>query len=75
MPTAGIPTGIAPRTLTDGAVLGITEFEIADRTGRTYQGPLQPDEEILTRAKDFGTDTDRALSAASDWLAGRGCPK
>ncbi|MGW9499317.1 S41 family peptidase [Streptomyces prasinus] len=75
MPTAGIPTGIAPRTLTDGAVLGITESEIADRTGRTYQGPLQPDEEILTRAKDFGTDTDRALSAASEWLAGLGCPK
>lgn len=38
-PTRGTPTGIEAFTLSDGAVLGLTVVQFADRTGQRY-GPL-----------------------------------
>ncbi|MCQ0023084.1 S41 family peptidase [Streptomyces somaliensis DSM 40738] len=67
-PTRGIPTGIAPRELPDGAVLGVAQSRIADRTGRSYEGPLQPDEEVPVVREDTGTGGDRALTTAARWL-------
>jgi hypothetical protein len=45
-PTRGTPTGIEGFTLSDGAVIGLTVGQFADRTGRLYGplGGLVPDE-------------------------------
>lgn len=59
-PTRGKPTGNYPHYLSDGAVLILTEAKDADRTGRIYDGPIPPDEEIPA-----GQD---ALEAARNWL-------
>ncbi|AEM86675.1 S41 family peptidase [Streptomyces violaceusniger] len=75
MKTAGVPTGNTPHRLSDGAELLLTEVKEADRTGRTYDGPIPPDEEFLVEPKDIGTSRDRALDAAVHWLGKPpGCP-
>lgn len=68
MRTFGTPTGNSPHRLSDGAELVLTEVKEADRTGRTYDGPIPPDEEFLVEPKDIGTSRDRALEAATRWL-------
>ncbi|GAA2327446.1 hypothetical protein [Streptomyces cuspidosporus] len=66
--TWGNPTGNNPHRLSDGAKLLLTEMKDADRTGRTYDGPIPPDEEFLVESRDIGTSRDRALDAATHWL-------
>ncbi|WP_079151198.1 S41 family peptidase [Streptomyces sparsogenes] len=68
MRTSGVPTGNRRHRLSDGAALVLTEMMEADRTGRTYDGPIPPDEEFLVEPKDIGTNRDRALAAATLWL-------
>ncbi|GHF49942.1 S41 family peptidase [Streptomyces morookaense] len=64
--TGGVPTGNHPHDLSDGAMLILTEVKEADRTGRIYDGPIPPDEEVPA-----GRD---ALEAAKSWLlAQRAC--
>ncbi|MEU2271439.1 S41 family peptidase [Streptomyces olindensis] len=67
--TSGVPTGNQPHRLSDGAVLNLTEVMGADRTGRTYDAPIPPDEELLTARRTVGTSQDRVLAAAKNWLA------
>ncbi|OPF77893.1 peptidase S41 [Streptomyces antioxidans] len=75
METSGVPTGNSPHRLSDGAELLLTEVKEADRTGRTHDGPIAPDEEFLVEPKDIGTARDRALDAAVQWLTKQsGCP-
>ncbi|MFD3587025.1 S41 family peptidase [Streptomyces sp. NPDC058683] len=66
--TFGVPTGKNDHRLSDGAVLGLAEIRDADRTGRSYDGPIPPDEEIPTRGLGSGTHTDQVLQAAKKWL-------
>ncbi|MFE6134394.1 hypothetical protein ACFQ6Q_40010 [Streptomyces sp. NPDC056437] len=48
--------------------MNLTVVKDADRTGRTYESPIPPDEEILVERAGKGTSTDRALIAATNWL-------
>ncbi|MEV6713211.1 S41 family peptidase [Lentzea sp. NPDC051208] len=62
-PTAGYATANEVFRLPDGARLAITTALMADRTGRTYgNAPIAPHTLV---------DTEDALSAAIEWLAGR----
>jgi carboxyl-terminal processing protease len=72
--TYGVPTGNNEHRLSDGAVLILTEVKDADRTGRSYDAPVSPDEEIPTIKLRRGTP-DRVLQAAKNWLREdtRGC--
>ncbi|GAA3815984.1 S41 family peptidase [Streptomyces phyllanthi] len=67
--TRGVPTGNQPHRLSDGAVLNLTEAKDADRTGRTYDARIPPDEEVFTERRTVGTSRDRVLEAAKSWLA------
>lgn len=44
-PTAGLSTGNQSHTLSDGAVLVLTEVTFADRAGALYGKPIPPDEQ------------------------------
>lgn len=73
-PTYGVPTSNRTVPLADGATLLLTVAHFADRTGRTYEEPLVPDESVVLRWEAFGTVQDPALQDASDWLLGHpGC--
>lgn len=66
--TYGVPTGNNDHRLSDGAVLVLTEVKDADRTGRSYDAPISPDEEIPTMKLRSGADGDQVLQAAKNWL-------
>lgn len=72
-PTFGVPTNIAIQRLSDGATIGVTDAQGADRTGRTYDGPVTPDEAVPDQRQGFGTKTDQAVNAATAWLADQPC--
>lgn len=67
--TRGLPTANVPYELSDGALVVLTVAREADRTGRLYHGPLEPDVKV---------PENQAPSAAADWLrkqrACRGAP-
>jgi carboxyl-terminal processing protease len=62
--TAGLTTANAARPLSDGAVLAVTSAYVEDRTGRRYDGPIQPDE---------GAWGPEAEAKALAWLKTQGC--
>ncbi len=66
--TSGVPTGNEPYRLSDGAVLLLTKVKDADRTGRAYDAPIPPDEEIVKDPRPVAADRDEVLEAAQDWL-------
>ncbi|WP_330261050.1 S41 family peptidase [Streptomyces sp. NBC_00539] len=66
--TGGIPTGNAVHRLSDGAMLVLTEVRDADRTGRTYDASIPPDEVIDADGRSSEARPDKALAAAKDWL-------
>ncbi|MET9699385.1 S41 family peptidase [Streptomyces sp. NPDC006529] len=70
--TYGVPTGNDGFPLSDGAVINLTTELDADRTGRTYDGAIPPDEEVPASRADIGTDRDEVVKAAARWLAGQG---
>lgn len=75
--TAGVPTGNDNYTLSDGAILVLTEALDADRTGQTYDGPIVPDQSVpydLSQASVPGSSPDSVVQAATTWLhAQDGC--
>jgi carboxyl-terminal processing protease len=72
--TNGIPTANVEFPLSDGAVLNLTVAFMADRTGETYDSPIEPDEVIEVDWERIGTDDDPVLEAALVWLnAEEGC--
>ena len=60
--TCGLSTANASHTLSDGAVLNLTDAVLADRTKVTYGGPILPDETIV--------DPAAVMPRAIDWLHG-----
>jgi carboxyl-terminal processing protease len=70
-PTAGVPTGNAAYPLSDRAELHLTEGIGVDRTGATYQAPIQPDRPVATDWTRYGTPADPVVQAATRWLEGR----
>jgi C-terminal processing protease CtpA/Prc len=75
----GEPTGGAPflsfhTDLSDGAFLAVSGAYAVDRTGRTYDGPIPPDERVATDWTRLGTEQDPVVQAALTWLQGQsGC--
>ena len=67
-PTIGVTSTNVAYRLVDGAILQITTSYNIDRTGRVYDGPIQPDQQIPVDWAKFGTQGDTMLRAASDWL-------
>ncbi len=66
-PTYGVPTGNGSFMLSDGALLVVTEAVDADRTGRTYDSPITPDQPVPMNM--FQTSaTDQVVQAATAWL-------
>ncbi|WP_244207364.1 S41 family peptidase [Streptomyces swartbergensis] len=66
--TTGIPTGNTSYRLSDGALLLLAVVKDADRTGRTYDGPIPPDEEVADNL-GRGSKRDPVLEAATAWLS------
>lgn len=71
-PTAGIPTDNEAFRLRDGAELVLTVVVDADRTGRTYELAIVPDQLVPTNVSQEsaqkGTATDSGVQAALAWL-------
>ena len=66
-PTFGVPSGNVGRSFPDGSFLAVTNTLDIDRTGRTYIGPLLPDEPVAMDWSFFGTPEDPVLAAATRW--------
>ncbi|WP_239696099.1 hypothetical protein [Streptomyces sp. Ncost-T6T-1] len=49
-------------------MLNLTEVMDADRTGRAYDSPIPPDEEVVDNLGRGGS-RDPVLDAATEWLA------
>jgi hypothetical protein len=61
--------------LVDGAMLVVTTSRAADRLGREYDGPIQPDQPVETDWTRVGSDDDPVIRAATGWLSEQGqCP-
>jgi carboxyl-terminal processing protease len=67
-PTCGLSTSNLDVPLVDGAVLVVTTSRAADRTGREYDGPIQPDLHVETDWARIGADDDPVIRAAASWL-------
>jgi carboxyl-terminal processing protease len=69
--TAGVPTGNAAYTLSDGAILVLTVALDADRTGQTYDRPIIPDQSVpyyQSQANESSSSSDSIIQAATIWL-------
>jgi carboxyl-terminal processing protease len=62
--TAGLTTGNVTRPMPDGALLVVTSTYVQDRTGKDYQGSIEP---------DVAVETSRAQKSAVLWLE-ESCP-
>jgi C-terminal processing protease CtpA/Prc len=67
-PTAGVPTANDTTELPDGAMVCLTIALGADRTGRTYDGPIVPDQFVAADWAHYGRKSDPVLRAAITWL-------
>jgi carboxyl-terminal processing protease len=70
-PTAGVPTGNSQHRLSDGAELYLTEGIGVDRTGRSYQTHIRPDQPVASAWSTYSTPADPVLQAATTWLDAR----
>lgn len=66
-PTGGVPTAPDGYTLGHGVILFLTIGRQMDRLGRTYDGPIPPDEEIKESGRG---DTSPIIAAATRWIKG-----
>jgi len=66
--TAGAPFLQFHTFLSDGAWLVVSGAQGLDRTGRTYTGPIAPDEAVATDWTAFGAEADPVIGAALAWL-------
>jgi len=69
--TDGSPFLVFHTNLSDGAFLGISGAFSVDRTGRMYDGPIEPNTVVITHWSLFGTDHDPVIVAAQNWLLGQ----
>jgi carboxyl-terminal processing protease len=69
--TSGFSTSNDSRLLEDGACFVLTTLDIADRTGRTYGGPLEPDEIVEGGWNLLEPEKDACVQRALAWLESR----
>jgi len=70
-PTAGLATSNMDIPLVDGAMLVVTTDRPADRTGRAYERPIEPDQRVAIEWTRIGSDDDPVVQIASAWLRGQ----
>jgi C-terminal processing protease CtpA/Prc len=73
-PTRGLSAGNRTFELADGATLVLTVAATSDRAGRSYPGPLLPDEPVASAAPRPGRESDSVdpvVTAALTWLKGQ----
>ena len=71
-PTRGVPTANDVFRLPDGAGLLLTVAADADREGRTYWAPINPDELVGNGTEQgYATPDDSVAKAAEEWLQRR----
>jgi carboxyl-terminal processing protease len=66
--TFGVPTHNIVDPLLDGAWLVITNAFDVDRAGHTYSDKIMPDQVVAADWRDYASDRDPVLRAATDWL-------
>lgn len=66
--TGGLSTSNMSFPMVDGAVLVVTVSRPADRLGRAYGGPIEPDQPIPIDWTRIGSDDDPVIAAAVRWL-------
>jgi carboxyl-terminal processing protease len=76
LPTGGVASGVVAFTLSDGAILGITEAQDADRFGHVFPNlqPIPPDvtvDQDAFPARPGKPFHDHVLKAALRWLSGQ----
>lgn len=69
--TGGYSTVNRNVPLGDGIEIYLTVGVYADRTGRTYGGPIEPDEAIPGYTTYYPSPVDPVAARAADWLAGQ----
>jgi carboxyl-terminal processing protease len=73
-PTAGLSSSNATLRMVDGALLVVTNAAEADRTGRVYEGRVEPDQALPVDWAHIESADDPVLRAAVAWLnAQPGC--
>ena len=68
-PTRGVPPANTQKRLEDGALLVVTIMLGVDRTGKTYDDSIAPDEPVAIDWAKFGAGDDPVIVAAKRWLA------
>lgn len=66
--TGGKSTANSTFRLADGATLAITTATFADRTGRVYGGPIEPDVPAAAERTPGPSPLDAVVAAATAWL-------
>jgi C-terminal processing protease CtpA/Prc len=69
--TAGLPTANLSFPMVDGAVIVVTTSSEADRTGRIYEGRIEPDQPVEIVWSGVGSEKDPVLQVAASWLRGQ----
>jgi carboxyl-terminal processing protease len=70
--TVGLSSSNMDFPLVDGAILVVTTSRAADRVGREYDGPIQPDQPVEIDWTRIGTDDDPVVRSATGWLRDQG---
>lgn len=68
-PTDGLTSANVGISLEDGAFVMVTHSQDIDRSGRVYDGPLDPDQAVANDWTLYDTDADPVLSAGRAWLS------
>jgi len=75
-PTFGVPNAAVGKILSDGALINVAGALMADRAGYVYDynERIAPDQEVATEQNfaQVGTDNDRVVQAATQWLESQG---
>jgi carboxyl-terminal processing protease len=66
--TSGFSTATDAKVLEDEAWFNLTITDIADRTGRTYGGPLEPDEIVADGWNLLEPEKDACVQRTMEWL-------
>lgn len=66
--TAGLSTGNALFSLPDGAMMALTTSVYVDRTGKSYGGPIVPDETVIPDSDPTTPTMDYVLARALERL-------